>query len=103
MTPDELTLARRGSPTVVLTPDEVVDVRIDGRIPFVTQAIVVEHVAFEKIGSVFLDPVGTTCRKLLEEIKRIGFQPKAEPGVPWESGQPFPFEESEEEDAQPLP
>ena len=77
---------------IVLTSDEVVEIRVEGG-RFMSAALMVEHVAFNKIGNVVLIPEDGTCEQLLAEIARAGFRPNAKPGVPWEPGQPFPYEE----------
>lgn len=94
-----LTIRVEQDEPVVLTPDEVVEIRIEGG-RFTSAALIVEHVAFNKTGNVVLTPGDRTCAQLLAEIARAGFRPSAKPGVPWEPGQPFPYEEIEDGEAQ---
>ena len=94
-----LTIRVEQDEPVVLPPDEVVEIRVEGG-RFTSAALIVEHVAFNKIGNVVLTPGDRTCAQLLAEIARAGFQPSAKPGVPWEPGQPFPHEEIEDGEAQ---
>lgn len=94
-----LTIRAEQDAPVVLTPDEVVEIRIEGG-RFTSAAVIVEHVAFNKLGNVILTPRDGTCEQLLAGIARAGFRPNAKPGVPWEPGQPFPPEEIEAGEAQ---
>lgn len=81
---------------IVLTPDEVVEIYIEGG-RIMSAALIVEHIAFNKVGNVILIPENGTCKTLLQEIEMSGFRPKAPPAIPWEPGQPFPFQEIEED------
>ena len=94
-----LTIRVERDEPVVLTPDEVVEIRVEGG-RFRTAALIVEHVAFNKIGNVILIPGDGTCEQLQDGIARAGFRPSAKPGVPWEPGQPFPYEEIGDGEAQ---
>ena len=94
-----LTIRVEQDEPVVLSPDEVVEIRVEGG-RFTSAALIVEHVAFNKIGNVVLTPGDRTCAQLLAEIAKAGFRPSAKPGVPWEPGQPFPYEEIENGEAQ---
>lgn len=94
VTTEVLVLAIEKDAPIVFTPDEVVGFRIDrGGWIWSAVVLIVDHVAFDRIGNVSLTPEDGTCEQLLAEIKRTGFCPKAQPGVPWEPGQPFPLEE----------
>ena len=83
----------------MLTPDEVVELRIEGG-RIMSAALIVEHVAFNKIGNVILVPEDGTCDALLSEINRSGFCPNAEPAIPWLPGRPPPFLETEDDATQ---
>ena len=96
VTAESLVIRVENDEPIVLTPDEVVEIYIEGG-RFMSAALIVEHVAFNKIGNVILIPEDGTCELLLQEIKMTGFCPKAPPAVPWEPGQPFPFQEIEED------
>jgi len=101
---EKLVLKPYGEESIAFAPHEVVEFRLDGMIPFLTQAIVIEHVAYGRIGSVAFYPDSGTCKQLLAEIKLLGFTPSGTLGVPWEPGQPFPYEELEDDgDAQHQP
>ena len=100
----KLVLKPHGHPDIVLLPDEVVAFDIDG-----SRVIIVDHVAFDKVGNVSFAPIdlqnagysGLSCRDLLDAILGTGFHPSSKPGVPWIPGQPFPSECDDNEDAQP--
>lgn len=85
--PDRLTIMDSRSPPIILTPDEVISIDVEGLIPFLTQNIRVNHVAFDKTGDVVFIPVLKSCRSLCQEIREIGFAPKAKAAQPVEPGQ----------------
>ena len=97
VTRDQLVLNPDGRDAVVLRPEEVVEFRLDGKIPHITQAIVLDHVAFDKIGNVVFFPLGETCKQFLSEIRLIGFTPTAMPAIPWEPGMPPPWGNDDEQ------
>ena len=80
-TATELVIKEVGCNPVTLTPNEVVSFDVEGWIPFVTQVVLVRHVAFNKIGKVVMMPTLSTCRKMIAGIRTAGFIPQAAPRV----------------------
>ncbi|WFB35087.1 hypothetical protein P3T73_13050 [Kiritimatiellota bacterium B12222] len=100
VTADHLALKSEHRPRLEMFNTEIVEFKIDGLLPFLWQAIVVEHVAFEKIGTLVFHPTGMSCRNLLRKIKKVGFQPEATPAVAWKQGQLFPIDLEKDNDTQ---
>lgn len=65
---------------VTLLPNEVV--RIYTERPY--RGVVIDHIAFEKIGTLEISPVGISPEQLIAGIRSAGFIPKATPVREWD-------------------
>ena len=76
----------------VFTPEDVVEIRIVHSW-FMSEALIIDHVLFEKMRyNVVVSPSGESCELLLARIRMAGFLPKAQPMIPWEPPEsPSPF------------
>ncbi len=84
VTPQALTLTTvAGEPLVTLLPSEVVAI---SKIPL-TRGLVIDHIAFDKIGTVELFAVDESPELLLQRIRCIGFIPQAEEAREWDPTQ----------------
>ena len=89
---DTLVLKGLHEESFVFTPDEVVEIRIEGGW-FMSEALIIDHVLFEKIPyNVVVSPRDESCELLLARIRMAGFHPKARPMIPWDPPEsPSPF------------
>jgi hypothetical protein len=64
------------------TPNDVVEIRMQ-RSLFVPKSLVIDHILFEQFpNEVIITPIGESCERLLEWIRRAGFCPQAQPMNP---------------------
>lgn len=100
VTPNSLVFRIRGDrEPLVLTDAEVVNIRAEGSLFLRNQVIEVEHIAFNKAGSVVFHPVEESIDQLLLRISCIGFKPKAQPAEEWDPRRgPPPAKEGEQLD-----
>lgn len=78
----EIRLDGRSEP-IILKDDQVVSIRTEGLALLRTQLIIVEHTAYNTIGTVAFRPLDGTIQELLQQIHANGFKPSAKPGVEW--------------------
>ena len=68
---------------IILKDDQVVSIRAEGFALLRNQLIIVEHTAYNTIGTVAFHPLDGSIQQLLQQIHAIGFMPSAKPGVEW--------------------
>ena len=100
VTPNSLVFRIKGDrEPLVLTDTEVVSVKAEGSLLLRSPVIRVEHIAFNKAGSVVFHPVEESIDQLLLRISCIGFKPKARPAEEWDPGWgPPPAKEGEQQE-----
>jgi hypothetical protein len=83
--PDRLIIRWDGDKEpLILANTEVVSIKGDGLPLLKKRAIVVDHIAFDKAGTVLFYPVEETTDFLLLRISCAGFKPKAAPVPEWD-------------------
>ena len=81
---DRLVIRLDGSSEpIILKDDQVVSIRTEGLALLRNQLIIVEHTAYDVIGTVAFHPLEGSIQQLLQQIHANGFRPSAKPGVEW--------------------
>ena len=71
------------SEPIILKDDQVVSIRTEGLALLRNQLIIIEHTAYNTIGTVAFHPLDGSIQQLLQQIQANGFRPSAKPGVEW--------------------
>ena len=72
-----------GNEPIILKDDQVVSIRTEGLALLRNQLIVIEHTAYNTIGTVAFHLLDGSIQQLLQQIHANGFRPSAQPGVEW--------------------
>ena len=81
---DRLVIRLDGSSEpIILKDDQVVSIRVEGIALLGNQVIIVDHTAYNTIGTVAFHPLDGSIHQLLQQIHAVGFRPSAKPGVEW--------------------